>query len=201
MKNIINSKGLQAIDFILEISNDHIEHAVAMERQRLQEIADIHQHYVDLCKPYGNSYDPANRNIMLDPFYRTMAHMIGDQEMAEDFSPEPRYYRLVMNMIGSRGKAERMADEIRLARSMNQEKWDAYLEIFRASCLAKLQKAIDKHLSPSDEAIEGLIRLGSKGIEILCDIKGKGQFFARAVFAGGMIQCYHYRYVSHLTAA
>jgi len=92
--------------------------------------------------------------------------------------------------------AQRMEGDINL--SMNEKGFESYITYYRESNKVKLVRAIEKYIT-EEMTISGkvLVQEGSKGVEVLAKVNtidGPKTFKTNAIFAGGYIQCYHYRY-------
>ena len=80
----------------------------------------------------------------------------------------------------------------------NDKSFTNYLEEYAIANRVKLVRAIEKYIT-DDMKVIGKVTLdqGVKGVEVHAKVntpEGKKLFKTRAIFAGGYIQRYHYRY-------
>ena len=95
------------------------------------------------------------------------------------------YNKSLTNMVG----------ELRL---MMGKDWDVkYREEFVGANMAKLNRALAKHLTNDMTAKDIRVNVGGDGAEVLANVDGK-LFKTFGTLCGGYIQCYHYRYRSSL---
>jgi hypothetical protein len=82
--------------------------------------------------------------------------------------------------------------------AINEKSLKTYLEEYRIANRVKLVRAIEKYIT-DDMVVKGKVNIdeGVKGVEVSANVKttdGVKKFKTRAIFAGGYIQRYHYRY-------
>ena len=95
------------------------------------------------------------------------------------------YNKSLTNMVG----------ELRL---MMGKDWDVkYREEFVGANMAKLNRALAKHLTNDMTAKDIRVNVGGDGAEVLANVDDK-LFKTFGTLCGGYIQCYHYRYRSSL---
>ena len=88
-----------------------------------------------------------------------------------------------------------MVYELRLMESKN---WEVrYREDFTNANMAKLNRALAKHLTNEMTASDIRVNVGGDGAEVLANVDDK-LFKTFGTLCGGYIQCYHYRYRSSL---
>jgi hypothetical protein len=76
--------------------------------------------------------------------------------------------------------------------------WEArYREDFIAQNMAKLNRALAKHLNDSMSASDIKVNIGGDGAEVIAIVDGK-VFRTFGTLCGGYVQCLHYRYRSSL---
>jgi len=76
--------------------------------------------------------------------------------------------------------------------------WEArYREDFVAQNMAKLNRALAKHLTDDMSASNIKINIGGDGAEVIADVDSK-LFRTFGTLCGGYVQCLHYRYRSSL---
>ena len=76
--------------------------------------------------------------------------------------------------------------------------WESiYREDFVAQNMAKLNRALAKHLNDDMSASDIKVNVGGDGAEVLADVDGK-LFKTFGTLCGGYVQCLHYRYRSSL---
>ena len=87
-----------------------------------------------------------------------------------------------------------MVSEIRL---MAQGQEFRYREDFINANMAKLNRALAKHLTNDMAASDIKVNVGGDGAEVLANVDDK-LFKTFGTLCGGWVQCYHYRYRSSL---
>ena len=76
--------------------------------------------------------------------------------------------------------------------------WESiYREDFIAQNMAKLNRALAKHLNDSMSASDIKVNVGGDGAEVIAIVDGK-VFRTFGTLCGGYVQCLHYRYRSSL---
>jgi hypothetical protein len=76
--------------------------------------------------------------------------------------------------------------------------WESiYREDFIAQNMAKLNRALAKHLNDSMSASDIKVNIGGDGAEVIAIVDGK-VFRTFGTLCGGYVQCLHYRYRSSL---
>ena len=76
--------------------------------------------------------------------------------------------------------------------------WEArYREDFIAQNMAKLNRALAKHINDSMSASDIKVNIGGDGAEVIAIVDGK-VFRTFGTLCGGYVQCLHYRYRSSL---
>lgn len=102
-----------------------------------------------------------------------------------------------------RGKREMdynkdLAFQVYELRLQISEKWeDRYREDFTNANMAKLNRALAKHLTNDMTAKDIRVNVGGDGAEVIANV-GDKLFKTFGTLCGGYIQCYHYRYRSSL---
>jgi hypothetical protein len=76
--------------------------------------------------------------------------------------------------------------------------WEAnYREDFIAQNMAKLNRALAKHIDDNMSASDIKVNIGGDGAEVIAIVDGK-VFRTFGTLCGGYVQCLHYRYRSSL---
>lgn len=104
-------------------------------------------------------------------------------------------YTNVRYFFHNRG-AVKLLEEVRMA--TDTKGMVSYLENYRELNKVKLVRAIEKYIT-DDMTVNGEVNIdeGVKGVEVSAEVnttEGVRNFRTNAVFAGGYIQRYHYRY-------
>jgi len=119
-----------------------------------------------------------------------------DRELKQYVLPSvfPDTYRERQQMYYNKSLAN-MVGELRL---MMGKDWDVkYREEFVNANMAKLNRALAKHLTNDMTAKDIRVNVGGDGAEVLANVDDK-LFKTFGTLCGGYIQCYHYRYRSSL---
>ena len=119
-----------------------------------------------------------------------------DRELKQYVLPSvfPDAYRERQQMYYNKSLAN-MVGELRL---MMGKDWDVkYREEFVGANMAKLNRALAKHLTNDMTAKNINVNVGGDGAEVLANVDDK-LFKTFGTLCGGYIQCYHYRYRSSL---
>jgi hypothetical protein len=88
-----------------------------------------------------------------------------------------------------------MVYELRLLLSPS---WEArYREDFIGQNMAKLNRALAKHIDDNMSASDIKVNIGGDGAEVIAIVDGK-VFRTFGTLCGGWVQCLHYRYRSSL---
>ncbi len=123
--------------------------------------------------------------------YKSWNHELGKYELPSGF---PNNYRAIRNMYYDKSLAN-MVYELRLLFSSS---WEArYREDFIAQNMAKLNRALAKHLTDNMTASDIKVNIGGDGAEVIAIVDGK-VFRTFGTLCGGWVQCLHYRYRSSL---
>lgn len=177
---------MSAKEVIINKAEELIDQLVAKEESRLDEIRkDYEEFLVDhpVDEPrYGGFYS-ANDNTPYTRMGQFALKSIG----VENYLTEKSYRY---------SSAHKIQSEVQLATSEKQMKF--YLEGYRTANRVKLVRAIEKYIT-DDMTVDGKVYLdqGVKGVEVHAKVdtnEGPKLFKTRAIFAGGYIQRYHYRY-------
>jgi len=119
-----------------------------------------------------------------------------DRELKQYVLPSvfPDTYRERQQMYYNKSLAN-MVGELRL---MMGKDWDVkYREEFVGANMAKLNRALAKHLTNDMTAKDIRVNVGGDGAEVIANVDDK-LFKTFGTLCGGYIQCYHYRYRSSL---
>jgi len=119
-----------------------------------------------------------------------------DRELKQYVLPSvfPDTYRERQQMYYNKSLAN-MVGELRL---MMGKDWDVkYREEFVNANMAKLNRALAKHLTNDMTAKDIRVNVGGDGAEVIANVDDK-LFKTFGTLCGGYIQCYHYRYRSSL---
>ena len=182
---------MSAKEVIINKAEELIDRLVAKEKSRLGEIRNDYEaflvdHPVDEPK-YGTYSFGEN-----SPYTR-MGQFALKSIGVEDYLTE-RSYRY--------SSAHKIESEVRLA--TNEKQMDYYLKNYREANRVKLVRAIEKYVTEEME-VKGDVYVtdGVKGVEVSAIVEFGDEvkrFKTRAIFAGGYIQRYHYRYRGGLVA-
>lgn len=137
-----------------------------------------------------NKYDSVHKYVYMTQ-YKSWNHSLGKYEL-------PTYYP--SDYKGQREMAYNkdlmyMVYELRLQISNNWE--SRYREDFVAQNMAKLNRALAKHLNDEMSASDIKVNVGGDGAEVTAIVDAK-LFRTFGTLCGGYVQCLHYRYRSSL---
>lgn len=123
-------------------------------------------------------------------FYKVWDRELG--EYVADSEPYQRGYKTVQKF----GKEERaLISEIN---EMTRKGWmERYREQFIIANMAKLNRALAKHLTDEMTAKDIKVRVGGDGAEVTAIVDDM-MFKTFGTLCGGWVQCLHYRYRSSL---
>jgi len=118
-----------------------------------------------------------------------------DRELNQYVLPTeyPTTYREQQQMFYNKNLAN-MVGEIRLVAQGGVKR---YREDFINANMAKLNRALAKHLTNDMTASDIKVNVGGDGAEVLANVDDK-LFKTFGTLCGGWVQCYHYRYRSSL---
>ena len=161
--------------------------------KQFQEWSDIEGNPV-IIKSYNgdqvNKYDSAHKYIYMTQ-YKNWNYELKQYEFPTHY---PTEYSLQREMDYDKGLSF-MVYELRLQVRQN---WEAnYREDFVAQNMAKLNRALAKHLTDEMTAENIRINIGGDGAEVTANVDNK-LFRTFGTLCGGYIQCLHYRYRSSL---
>ena len=176
---------MKAKDIIIAKAEELIDRLVAKEKTRLDEVranyeAFLVDHPVDEPK-YGTYSFGEN-----SPYKRM------GQFALKSIGVEKYLTSDVFRYSGT----HKIVEEVRM--TTNEKRMESYLESYRVANRVKLVRAIEKYITDEME-VQGDVYVtdGAKGVEVSAKVTttdGVKRFKTNAVFAGGYIQCYHYRY-------
>jgi hypothetical protein len=161
--------------------------------KQFQEWSDIEGNPV-IIKSYNgdqvNKYDSAHKYIYMTQ-YKNWNYELKQYEFPTHY---PTEHSLQREMDYDKGLSF-MVYELRLQVRQN---WEAnYREDFIAQNMAKLNRALAKHLTDEMTAENIRINIGGDGAEVTANVDNK-LFRTFGTLCGGYIQCLHYRYRSSL---
>ena len=137
-----------------------------------------------------DSYSSVEKYVYMTQ-YKSWNHELSKYELPSAF---PNNYRDIRNMYHDKSLSN-MVYELRLLLSSS---WEArYCENFIAQNMAKLNRALAKHIDDNMTASNIRVNVGGDGAEVLADVDGK-LFKTFGTLCGGWVQCLHYRYRSSL---
>jgi hypothetical protein len=123
--------------------------------------------------------------------YKRWNHELSKYELPLMFSNN---YREIRSMYNDKSLAN-MVYELRLLLSSS---WEArYREDFIGQNMAKLNRALAKHIDDNMTASDIKVNIGGDGAEVIAIVDGK-VFRTFGTLCGGWVQCLHYRYRSSL---
>ena len=161
--------------------------------KQFQEWSDIEGNPV-IIKSYNgdqvNKYDSAHKYIYMTQ-YKNWNYELKQYEFPTHY---PTEYSLQREMDYDKGLSF-MVYELRLQVRQNWEV--SYREDFVAQNMAKLNRALAKHLTDEMTAENIRINIGGDGAEVTANVDNK-LFRTFGTLCGGYIQCLHYRYRSSL---
>ena len=137
-----------------------------------------------------NEYDSAHKYVYMTMFKR-YNHALQQYELPTQY---PSDYKGQREMSYSKDLLF-MVYELQL---QLRSGWEArYREDFIAQNMAKLNRALAKHLNDSMSASDIKVNVGGDGAEVIAIVDGK-VFRTFGTLCGGYVQCLHYRYRSSL---
>ena len=161
--------------------------------KQFQEWSDIEGNPV-IIKSYNgdqvNKYDSAHKYIYMTQ-YKNWNYELKQYEFPTHY---PTEHSLQREMDYDKGLSF-MVYELRLQVRQNWEV--SYREDFVAQNMAKLNRALAKHLTDEMTAENIRINIGGDGAEVTANVDNK-LFRTFGTLCGGYIQCLHYRYRSSL---
>jgi hypothetical protein len=86
--------------------------------------------------------------------------------------------------------------ENRITDSFFPSRIELIKKLFYNKNISKLERSLNKYLTSQDMAESIVLRAGVKGIELELLLSDGRKFNTFALYCGGDIQCYHYRYYS-----
>ena len=167
----------KAKDIIITKAEELIEYLVQKEEARFNDIKEGYEIFLKE-NPSVYQYGPYDRKKC----YSLSKNGESDYTNVKDF-----YY--------NRG-AVKLLEEVRMA--TDERGMVSYLKNYRELNKVKLVRAIEKYIT-EDMTINGKVFIdeGVKGVEVSANVntnEGVRNFRTNAIFAGGYIQRYHYRY-------
>jgi hypothetical protein len=137
-----------------------------------------------------NEYDSAHKYVYMTMFKR-YNHELQQYELPTQY---PSDYKGQREMSYSKDLLY-VVYELQL---QLRSGWEArYREDFIAQNMAKLNRALAKHLNDSMSASDIKVNIGGDGAEVIAIVDGK-VFRTFGTLCGGYVQCLHYRYRSSL---
>jgi len=137
-----------------------------------------------------DSYSSVEKYVYMTQ-YKSWNHELSKYELPSAF---PNNYRDIRNMYRDKSLSN-MVYELRLLLSSS---WEVrYRENFIAQNMAKLNRALAKHIDNNMTASNIRVNVGGDGAEVLANVDGK-LFKTFGTLCGGWVQCLHYRYRSSL---
>ena len=148
----------------------------------------VQQHYSGGM--FVNEYDSVHKYVYMTQ-YKSWNHSLGKYELPTYY---PSDYRGQREMAYNKDLMY-MVYELRLQISSN---WEArYREDFVSQNMAKLNRALAKHLNDDMSASDIRVSVGGDGAEVTAIVDDK-LFRTFGTLCGGYVQCLHYRYRSSL---
>ena len=137
-----------------------------------------------------NEYDSAHKYVYMTMFKR-YNHALQQYELPVSY---PSDYKGQREMSYSKDLMF-MVYELQL---QLRSGWEArYREDFIAQNMAKLNRALAKHIDDNMTASDIKVSIGGDGAEVIAIVDGK-VFRTFGTLCGGWVQCLHYRYRSSL---
>jgi hypothetical protein len=137
-----------------------------------------------------NEYDSAHKYVYMTMFKR-WNHALQQYELPVSY---PSDYKGQREMSYSKDLLF-MVYELQL---QLRSGWEArYREDFIAQNMAKLNRALAKHIDDNMSASDIKVNIGGDGAEVIAIVDGK-VFRTFGTLCGGYVQCLHYRYRSSL---
>ena len=150
-----------------------------------------------IISPYGHASNPnpVDTYGSVEKYVYMTQYKKYDHELGEFVVPTsyPESYRERREMYYNK-QLVNMVSEIRL---MVQGQEFRYRRDFIDANMAKLNRALAKHLTNDMTASDIKVNVGGDGAEVLANVDGK-LFKTFGTLCGGWVQCYHYRYRSSL---
>jgi hypothetical protein len=137
-----------------------------------------------------NEFTSAHKYVYMTMFKR-YNHELQQYELPTHY---PSDYKAQREMSYSKDLVY-MVYELQLQIRNNWE--SIYREDFIAQNMAKLNRALAKHLNDSMSASDIKVNVGGDGAEVIAIVDGK-VFRTFGTLCGGYVQCLHYRYRSSL---
>jgi hypothetical protein len=137
-----------------------------------------------------NEYDSAHKYVYMTMFKR-YNHESQQYELPVSY---PSDYKAQREMSYSKDLMF-MVYELQLQIRNNWE--SIYREDFIAQNMAKLNRALAKHIDDNMSASDIKVNIGGDGAEVIAIVDGK-VFRTFGTLCGGYVQCLHYRYRSSL---
>ena len=137
-----------------------------------------------------NEFTSAHKYVYMTMFKR-YNHELQQYELPTQY---PSDYKAQREMSYSKDLVY-MVYELQLQIRNNWE--SIYREDFIAQNMAKLNRALAKHLNDSMSASDIKVNVGGDGAEVIAIVDGK-VFRTFGTLCGGYVQCLHYRYRSSL---
>ena len=122
-------------------------------------------------------------------------YKVWDRELGE-YVADPEPYQRGYKTSQKFGKEERsLVEELNM---MTRKGWmESYREQFIVANMAKLNRALAKHLTDEMTAKDIKVRVGGDGAEVTAIVDDM-MFKTFGTLCGGWVQCLHYRYRSSL---
>lgn len=137
-----------------------------------------------------NEYDSAHKYVYMTMFKR-YNHELQQYELPVSY---PSDYKGQREMAYSKDLLY-VVYELQL---QQRGGWEArYREDFIAQNMAKLNRALAKHIDDNMSASDIKVNIGGDGAEVIAIVDGK-VFRTFGTLCGGYVQCLHYRYRSSL---
>ena len=150
-----------------------------------------------IISPYGHASNPnpVDTYSSVEKYVYMTQFKKWDHELGEYVLPTsyPESYRERREMYYNK-QLVNMVSEIRL---MAQGQEFRYRRDFIDANMAKLNRALAKHLTNDMTASDIKVNVGGDGAEVLANVDNK-LFKTFGTLCGGWVQCYHYRYRSSL---
>jgi len=150
-----------------------------------------------IISPYGHASNPnpVDTYGSIEKYVYMTQFKKWDHELGEYVLPTsyPESYRERREMYYNK-QLVNMVSEIRL---MAQGQEFRYRRDFIDANMAKLNRALAKHLTNDMTASDIKVNVGGDGAEVLANVDNK-LFKTFGTLCGGWVQCYHYRYRSSL---
>lgn len=182
----------KAKDIIIAKAEELIDLLVRKEESRLDEIRKEYQEFlVDYpIDESENGVYTVNQNSHYTRSIQFALKSVGFEKYAEVSSNE------LHRVMYSYSSSIKVRHELELTRTDKVKQ--SYLDDYRVSNRVKLVRAVEKYIT-DDMEVQGDVVLdpGVKGVEVRANVKKDDEvklFKTRAIFAGGYIQRYHYRY-------